>query len=219
MSISLSVSSPGAIPDLETLKSTVSDWLDRDDLDDKIPAFVQMAEAMFNRELRTADMEKTVTGSVTGEDTPLPSDYLAMRSIYVEGSPDRPLRGVAPSAIRLESDGTSGTPEAYALVSGGLRLIPPPADETLITMDYWGGLNPLSVSSPTNWLLEKHPDAYLYGTLFHAEAHLDNAIRAAQWKGLLDQIVARINHAAQGDRYGAGPLVPNTVNQVRGSRC
>jgi hypothetical protein len=57
-----SVSAASAIPDLDTLKSTVSDWLDRDDLDTKIPTFILMAEALFNRELRTPDMEKTTTG-------------------------------------------------------------------------------------------------------------------------------------------------------------
>lgn len=219
MAISLNVSSPTAIPDLDTLKSTVSDWLDRNDIDDKIPTFILMAEAMFNRELRCSQMEATVTGSVTSEDTPLPADYLAMRAIYVEGSPDQPLRGLAPSALRQEFDGTAGTPVAYTLVSGGIRLTPPPASEVLITMDYWAKIPGLSVTAPSNWLLETHPDAYLYGTLFHAEALLDNATRAAQWKGLLDQTLARIMARAGNDRYGAGPLVPNAVTQVWSAKC
>lgn len=219
MTISINVGSLGAIPDLDTLKASVSDWLDRDDLDTKIPTFIQMAEALFNRELRAPLMETTVTFSASNEDTPLPADYLAMRAIYIEGSPDRPLRGMSPTAQRMEFDGTTGTPVAYALVSGAIRLIPPPSDEILLTMDYWAEIAPLSVYAPTNWLLEKHPDAYLYGTLFHAEAYLDNATRAGQWKGLLDEALARINATSRNDRYGAGPLVPNTARQVRGVAC
>ena len=219
MAISLDVSAPGAIPDYDTLKTTVSDWLDRADIDDRIPVFVLMAEAMFNRELRCTQMEKSATGQATAEDMPLPPDYIAMRSIYVEGSPDRPLRGIAPSALRQEFDGTAGAPVAYSLVSGGIRLAPPPADSTLLTMDYWARIDGLSTAAPSNWLLETHPDAYLYATLFNAEAFLDNATRAAQWKGLLEQTISRINKTASNDRYGAGPLVPNTVNQVWGSNC
>jgi hypothetical protein len=219
MSISLDVSSPGAIPDLDTLKTTVADWLDRDDLESKVPVFIQMAEAMFNRELRCPEMEKTVTFSAVDEDTPLPGDYLAMRAIYEEGSPDRPLRAISPTAIRLEFDGTPGSPSAYTLVSGAIRLIPPPSSEVLLTMDYWGQLDPLSVYAPSNWLLEKHPDAYLYSTLFYAEAYLDNAVRASQWNGLSTAILERVNRTSRNDRYGAGPLVPNTTRQVRGSRC
>ena len=164
-------------------------------------------------------MERTVTGSVTGEDTPLPTDYLAMRAIYAEGSTDRPLQGIAPSAIRQSYDGSTGTPVAYALVSGGLRLVPPPSDDLLITMDYWAQIENLSTTSPSNWLLEKHPDAYLYGVLFQAEAYLDNPTRASQWATLASAIIDRINKTSRNDRYGAGPLVPNHVTQVNGSKC
>ena len=219
MTISLAISSPGAIPDLDTLKTTVSDWLDRNDIDARIPTFSQMAEAMFNRELRTPEMERTTLIQATDEDTNLPDDYLAMRAIYEEGSPDRPLKAVSPTAIRQNYNGATGTPVAYALVSGGIRLVPPPASSTLLAMDYFARIEALSVYAPSNWLLAQHPDAYLYGTLFYAEAFLDNATRAAQWKGLLDEVVGRISRTARNDRYGAGPLVPSTVNQVRGVRC
>jgi hypothetical protein len=218
MSISLALSPTGAIPDRDTLITAVQDWLDRDDLNDKIPMFIQMAEALFNRELRTPQMEATSIGSASGEDIPLPEDYLAMRAIYEEGSPDRPLRGIAPTAIRQGFDGTTGTPVAYTLVSGGIRLVPPPSSAITLTMDYFARIYPLTVSSPTNWLLEQHPDAYLYATLYNAEIYLDNIPRAAQWKGQLDEIVGRLNRTSRNDRYGAGPLVPNTIGQVRGVR-
>jgi hypothetical protein len=164
-------------------------------------------------------MERTVTASVSAEDTPLPADYLAMRAIYEEGSPDRPLRGISPTAIRQGFDGSTGTPVAYCLVSGGLRMVPPPSGELLVTMDYWARIENLSTTQPSNWLLENHPDAYLYATLFQAEAYLDNATRAAQWKGLADRVIDRLNRTSRNDRYGAGPLVPNTVAQVRGAKC
>jgi hypothetical protein len=104
-------------------------------------------------------------------------------------------------------------------VSGGIRLVPPPSDTVLLTMDYYARLDPLSIYAPANWLLEQYPDAYLYGTLYNAEIYLDNATRAAQWKGLVDEVVSRINKSARNDRYGAGPLVPSITTQVRGSRC
>lgn len=219
MTIAIGLPSTSAIPDYATLISTVGDWLDRDDLGAKIPVFIQMAEAMFNRELRTSDMEKSALLSATGEATDLPTDYLAMRAIYVEGSPDRPLRGLAPTAIRQEFDGSTGDPVAYTLVDGGLVLVPPPADTTVLHLDYFARIEALNGATPSNWLLEKHPDAYLYATLFYAEAHLDNATRAGQWKALLDQTIGAVNRAARNDRFGAGPLVPNTVAQVFGSKC
>lgn len=219
MSISLALTPLGAIPDRDTLITAVQDWLDRDDLEAKIPMFIQMTEALFNRELRTPQMERTSTSSVSSEDTTLPEDYLAMRAIYEEGSPDRPLRGIAPTAIRQGYDGTTGAPVAYTLVASGLRLIPPPSDTISLTMDYFARIEPLTASSPVNWLLEQHPDAYLYGTLYNAEIYLDNIPRAAQWKQLVDELISRLNRSSRNDRYGAGPLVPNTIGQVRWSKC
>lgn len=220
MSISLNLGVEAPIPDLDTLILKVQKWLDRDDLADEVPVFVQLFEAEANRELRTPEMEQTVTFSVEDEDRPLPSNYLAMRAIYREnGTADTTLRGMSPTALKAEYEGSTGIPRAYALVSGGIRVAPPPADEYLLTMDYFARIEPLSVVAPSNWLLEKHPDAYLYGTLYYAEAYLDNAVRASQWRGLLDTVFAKINKSTRADRYGAGALVPNTTRQVRGARC
>lgn len=221
MSISLNVSSALAIANVGDLKTWIAEEVDRDlaDITDNLDKWILMAEARFNRDLRCPDMEKSVTGAVTSEDTPLPIDYIAMRSIYVEGSPDRPLSGIAPSALRQEYDGTSGVPIAYALVSGGLRLVPPPSDGVLLTMDYWARLDGLSTTNPSNWLLEKHPDAYVTAALFHYYRWSKDREAAIDANSLCDDIVASINKAAGADRYGAGPLIPNTVRQVRGTRC
>jgi hypothetical protein len=219
MSISLAVATPAAIPDYTTLKSVIADWLDRDDLDSRVPTFIQLAESMFNRELRTPEMEKSTLLSATSEDVTLPTDYLAMRSIYLNSNPDTPLRGMAPTASRQEFDGSTGTPVAYTLVAGVLRLVPPPSATLQLKLDYFAIIDGLSDAIPSNWMLEKHPDAYLYGSLFYAEQMLDNPTRAAQWKGLLDEVMNRINRVANNDRFGAGPLVPNTARQVRTARC
>jgi hypothetical protein len=165
-------------------------------------------------------MENTITFTAAAEDTPMPAqDFLAMRAIYREDSPDAPLRAMSPTALKQEFDGSTGTPVAYALVSGVIRLAPPPADSDVFTMDYFAEIAPLTVTAPSNWLLQKHPGAYLFGTLFFAETFLDNSTRAAQWKGLLDEILARITMTSRNDRYGGGPLIPNTVPQVRSARA
>jgi hypothetical protein len=141
-----------------------------------------------------------------------------MRSIYIEGSPDRPLKGMSPAALRQEYDGSSDTPTAYALVSDGIRLAPPPSSPILLTMDYFGTLDPLSVYAPSNWLLQKHPDAYVTGTLFHYYRWSKDRDSAIDADALCSRIVDRINKTARNNRYGAGPLVPNTVTQVRAAR-
>lgn len=219
MSISLAVSSPGAIPNLDALKSTIADWLDRGDIDDRIPVFIQMSESLFNRDLRTPQMEASITFSAVAENTNLPDDFLAMRSMYLEGSPDRPLSSMSPTAIRQSFNGASGIPVAYSLVSEQIRLVPPPDGEILLTMDYWARIEPLSVFSPSNWLLNLYPNAYLYASLYHAEAMLDNPDKASIWKSLTDEFIDKIGSQARLDRYGAAPLAPNTAVSIRGIKA
>jgi hypothetical protein len=221
MSVSLALTSAGEIRDYDTLKSAISDWLDRDDVDAKIPTFIQLTEAVFNRELRTPEMEETITFAAADEDTPIPrDDFLAMRAIYVEGAQDRPLQAMAPTALKVAFDGTTGTPVAYSIVSGVFRLAPPPASAVQLTMDYFARIDALSVASPVNWLLEKHPDAYLYGGLYFAEVMLDNKEMAAAFKGLFDETLSRIVLSSNKNRWGASPLAPlGVVQQVRGGRC
>ena len=222
MSISLALDTEGAIANLDDLKDWIADEVDRDlsEITDKLDKWILLAESYYNRHLRTPDMEGEYLFSADAEDMPLPSDYRGMRSIYVEGSPDRPLRAFSASAIRMEYDGTaSAYPAGYVLVSGGIRLVPPPSGEILLHMDYFQRITPLSVVAPSNWLLEKHPDAYVAAILFHYYRWAQNLELASAYKMMREELKDEINGAARRDRFGAGALVPNAMRQVRGARC
>lgn len=221
MALSLDVSSAVAISSVDDLKSWVAEELDRDlaDITTNLDKWILMAEARFNRELRCPEMEKTVTGSVVAEDTPLPDDFIGMRAVYIEGSPDRPLKGMSPTALRQEFSGASDIPVAYSLVGQGIRFAPPPSASTLITMDYWARIQGLSTTNPSNWLLEEHPDAYVTAVLFHYYRWSKDRDSAIDANTLCQSILDQINASANDNRYGAGPLAPNTVRQVTGARC
>jgi hypothetical protein len=221
MAISVNVSSAVAIGSKDDLKTWIAEEVDRDlsEITDNLDKWILMAEARFNRDLRCSEMERSIFGYATAEDMPLPDDYLAMRAIYIEGSPDRPLRGLAPSAIRQEFDGTAGTPVAYTLIADSLRLVPPPSDNVLLSMDYWAKIEALTTNNPSNWLLEAHPDAYVTAVLFHYYRWSQNREAAVDANQLCELLIAKINRSSRNDRFGAGPLVPNAVVQVRNAKC
>ena len=50
-----------AISNYTELNTAVANWLDRDDLTDRIPEFIALAEARFNRLLRIRAMEEKQT--------------------------------------------------------------------------------------------------------------------------------------------------------------
>jgi hypothetical protein len=73
-----------------TLLSSISGWLNSAQYDARIPEFIQMAEAHFNRELRVPQMEVTATSTATTESVTLPTDFLAARTVFSTTIPMSP---------------------------------------------------------------------------------------------------------------------------------
>jgi len=67
-----------AISTFAELKTAAANWLDRSDLTDRIPEFIALAEARFNRILRIRDMETVSTSisTVAGNEGIFPSHRL-----------------------------------------------------------------------------------------------------------------------------------------------
>lgn len=194
----------------------------RDEMDDsgysldKIYRAVGRAEAMFNRQLRCPQMETETDLAVTGEATELPLDFLALRAVYKEGSPDQTLRAMSPAGLRNQYRGMDGTPEAYALENN--RLIIAPVGNASVTITYYAKLTPLTDNNPTNWLLQHYPDLYLHQTLAILFGKTGDRERAADNLSLAAALIEQVNNAGRKARFGSAPLSPVLVTQVRGSR-
>jgi hypothetical protein len=221
MSISLNVSAALPIENYDDLQDEILEWMDRTGdsaAEARAPKWILLAESWFNRELRTPDMEHSVTFSIADEDTPLPSDYLAMRAIYQETEPDLPLNGMSPDQLRRDFGGQTGIPQAYSIVGGGIRVAPVPETEMLYTMDYFKRLDNLSITAPANWLLQQAPDLYLFASLFYGYMWAGNPERAAEAQGLAVAILDRLKTTSTAARWGAGQR-PNPARQATRGRC
>lgn len=221
MTVALNIGATSAIYDWSTLKTEWALRLDRSDLDDHFPQFVQLTESFLSRRLRVMDGETLYTVTTSSETLTLPSDFLQMRSIHIEGSssPDYPLRGMSPAALVQQFSGDSDTPVAYAQIGTTLKLAPPPASEILLSMVYVARFTPLTETSVSNWILEQHPDLYFYGCLAQACDYIQDTAGFAKYSGLLAQMTEDLVRVRARDRWGSGPLVPNAVRQVRGASC
>jgi hypothetical protein len=167
------------------LQTTVANWLHRDDLTSQIPDFITLAEAKLKRELRTRDMEKRATTDTSTEYTELPSDFVAIRSAYLNTDPKQQLRLMTPADIRSRWIGsTTGQPEVFAIVGNEIMLAPSPDGTYEIELDYYA-FSALSETNQTNWLLTKYPDVYLYGALVEATMNTKNDKRLGDWVQLL----------------------------------
>ena len=56
-----------ALTNYSELKSSIADFLNRDDLTSVIPTFISLAEAQFARDLRHYKMENRATGTIDSQ--------------------------------------------------------------------------------------------------------------------------------------------------------
>jgi hypothetical protein len=188
------------------LKASLAEWLNRSDLTAKIPELIALAERKFNRIIVTPEREATVTSTVSSETLALPSDFWQLRSIHLTTDPRQPLTQVSPMVLRSEyADQTTGEPRVFAIENGAFIFGPAPDASYTLNITYIKTIPPLNASTASNWLLEKHPDIYLYGSLLAAEAYLWNDARLPVWKDALDEAIAELADA--GNRYRmSGPM-------------
>jgi hypothetical protein len=69
------------------LKTTIADYLNRDDLTAIIPTFITLAEAKLNRKLRVRQMLKRATASVDSQYFAYPADWLQAKEFQLNTNP------------------------------------------------------------------------------------------------------------------------------------
>lgn len=188
------------------LATAVANWMARADLTARIPEFVALAEAKFNRSLRTLDMETKVTYSITGEYVAKPAGLLEVRTIYLDGAPRRSLQ-LMDMDTETSSSSTSGRPRYFAVTGDNFRFSPVPDGTYASTLIYYASLTTVSTGgTATNWLLTKHPDVYLYGTLVEAAPYVQDAQLTSQWLAGYTAVMGDLQRADSRNRWGGSGM-------------
>lgn len=181
-----------AISNYTELKDAIADWLNRADLTARIPDFISMAEARFNRTIRTRDMLTRANATTNNEFVPIPVDWLETYKLELPpratNTPE-PLMYVGPDeASRFKASQMVGNPRYFTIIDGAFELIPAPVAGSPVTLEltYYARITALSTANPQNWLLLKAPDLYLYASLLNAAPYLNDDDRSVVW-GQLSQ--------------------------------
>ena len=203
-----------AISNYTELKTAVANWLDRDDLTDRIPEFIALAEARFNRVLRIRAMESKQTASTVAgqQNLALPARFVQMRNVQINTTPVTPMQYVTPEIFdRLYGGSSSGTPKFYTVIANELQLGPKPDSVQTIEMLFYETFPALSDAAPTNWVITNAPDIYLYGSLMEAEPFIMNDARLPLWATGFQTSVGDIQEQDNKDRHSGSALrVMNT---------
>ena len=204
-----------AISTFAELKTATANWLDRSDLTDRIPEFIALAEARFNRNLRIRDMETVSTAISTAAGTreyDLPTGFVQMREFHLTTDPLTPLAYITPEMMsRIWAGSTKDKPEVFTIIADKVRLGPNPDAVYTTSMLYYKTFTALSASNTTSDMLTNNPDVYLYGTLLEAEPFIMNDQRVPLWLAAFEKAVNDIQNQDNRDRHsGSAMRVMNT---------
>lgn len=207
-----------AISNYNELQSAVAEWLVRSDLPAIIPTFIASAEATFRRDPRVRQL--VVAGfTITGASVLLPTDFKRLESLALNGPAPYywELNVVSPGSLSRWASpaGTTGAPRACAIVesSNAMFFAPTPNQSYVSRLAYWRTVPSLSDSAPTNWLLTKHPDIYLYGTLVESAPYLKDDERIPIWRSELDRRISELDAFVDQSQF-SGSLLASGVSPI-----
>lgn len=162
--------------------------------DSVIDDWITLCESDLNRRLRVAFLHNTADLSITGDVVATPSGFKGPKDLYLDTTPvKRVLQRSIEQVRSLQACLSEGAPMYFAVKGdsvNGVALVFAPAPDTTYTgkLTYFRDFTLPGATA----LLARWPDAYLYGTLIHAEMYLGNDGRVATWEDQYLEAVAGI---------------------------
>jgi hypothetical protein len=211
------------IANLGDLESAISEWLGRAgdvSLAARADEFIALFEADFalDPEMRLVDMQEIDTATLVSASITLPTGYLEMTRFKVLGSgstPDQVLDYVTPAqAGRMDtwsqaSTGGAQISKYFTEIAGQLVVTPQkwaPLGAT-VELVYYKFTQLKDSVGGVNWLLQKFPQIYLYGSLMQAAAYIDDKATTGQWASGLQTAMLKLAKADARRKTGSGPLI------------
>lgn len=203
-----------AIATYTQLTTSIEDWLERADLTTRVPDFVALAEAKFNRALFVPQMEgRSITSvditSTDPEFISLPVDFQSMRRFRIKSITGKPClefkSGAQMDEYRFGISNVSGCPRYFTVMGTEIELAPTPDANYVLEMVYRRTVPPLA-SNANNWLLLMAPDLYMYGSLCEAAPFLSDDPRLAIWMNSFQAALDSLNRLAITSAFNAGPM-------------
>ncbi len=177
-----------------SLQTSISSWLNRDDLSSYLPEFVTLAEAEFNRAIRAREMLRNADTQTSVVSVALPSDFLELKHISLTNK-NQPIYYATLAELDdiRRNKATTGQPTHAAIYNNKLELAPVPDTTYTLEIVYYQQIPALSSSNATNWLLTTYPDIYLYGALTKAAPFIGEDERVEVWRNEYQAGIAQLN--------------------------
>lgn len=187
----------------EELKVTIASTANRKDAAfiAAIPGHIELAEAEMRRDINARSGVQIMDLSITEDSYPLPCGFDGIVSINGRGSNSQ-ITYVSSDAIGMDRAYGGYGSSSYTITGDTIYFGRIPGD---VRFAYKALFAPLGRATRCNWILSKHPDAYLYGALKHSAPFLEDDQRIGVWAGLYANAIQAINTQALEQQFG-GPL-------------
>jgi hypothetical protein len=184
--------------------------------DSLINTFLTQGELRLNRLLRTRRMERHIYSTIdtdAGGRVLLPSDFMEVRSIHLEGADDT-VDLMSPDEfydqIKYYGSDSTGNPVACMIVANYMHFYPFGSGQT-VSLIYYARVPHLSTltgeaaEDQITDFTEYYPDALLFASALSAAPHMVDDIRLPIWENQLAKIISEVNKEKQNEHYGATP--------------
>lgn len=201
-----------ALTDYTELQASVADWMHRTNLTGNIPEFITLAEARIKAILQAEFQGKTgMLSTVNGQNyVTLPSDLLRAHSLSIPNTAPS-IDYVTPAQLGSSYfEGDVGIPQKYTTIGDRVYFGPTPDRVYSVFCAYQAEVPPLTDLAPTNTLLTKWPNVYLWATLTEAAKYCRDRESQASFNNDFAEAISAVNII---EWHKGGPL--RQVSDVR----
>ena len=212
------------------LEDNIVDWMDRQDVRDKVSSFIRLVTVDVSRELRIPTMEHTIVLPVYADGTAfIPGDLIEAKTLnFVTLDSEDNIEErftLNRSSLheynksRESSDHT--TPNSFATNGGKFKVFPlpkvkdkivdgQPVNDTVVghlELSYY--ILPLTINDPDehNWVLLISPDIYFYGGLMHSYRYIRDYDGAQFWEQKYISAINKLQGSVNIAAWAGGPIV------------
>jgi len=136
-----------AITTYAELKSSIANWLNRDDLTSVIPDFISLTEAGINRDLRHYKMVNRVDATLDSRYVQVPADWLETLRFSLTTDGTRPLEMASLDDMikyRQNNSNATGTPRFYSHAGESIEVFPTPDGDYGMQLMYYQSVTELT---------------------------------------------------------------------------
>lgn len=196
----------------ENLKVEVIDWSGRDDMDQKIDTFIDMAEQeMYANDtevlqIRDGDVIAAFATSITDRFAALPSGYQSMRKarIQIVNGESVEIKFRTPAQLNILS--STGLPRFFT-VTDQIEFDRVSDQVYAGEFQYFQEFTALSSSNATNAVLTRFPSIYLFGALWALKLKAEEPISADAYYQRFMRAIKGANNKDKLGRYGPAPVM------------